>query len=339
MASNLQTLSRRLHALCPFVPVLVCQQFVQWRYREILDKYGKAWSFQTQRGNWSIGAPYVGTGVVSPGGNTVTGVTGVTLPGDRHTIVGMQCYFNNMAPVYDIVDNLSPSSFTVFPAWGGWSASANQTQSFMISNSFFTPSASQQFERFISFVDPIYSKQMRTNRRIEWIDKIDKMRTSVGTTLAWAARGANADYIAALPAGVTDMFGQTNASTPVPRWEPWPRQVAPYVWYYSYKSRLSELVNPTDTPAGFVNDQVIIEGALADACAYPGTPSLPNPQANPVLAQTHNRRFQELLTDARLIDKSVAQGDATDIDDMISLPWMEPESDRYSMTHVMEQGS
>lgn len=338
MPSDLLTLARRLRTLCPYVPVLVCQNFIQWRYRELLDKYGRAWSFQTQRGVWTIGQALAGTGTVSPGGNTVTGVTGVTLPGDRHKIVGMQCYFNNMAPVYDVIDNPTSTSFTIFPAWGGWSSGTNQTQSFVLMNSYFTPTASQKLERFIAFVDPIYNVQMPTNMRIERINNLDPMRTAVGLTLAWAGLGFNNDYVAALPNGVTDQFGQNNASTPVPRWEGFPRQIAPYTWYYSFKSRLGDLTQPENTAAGFINDQVLIEGGLADACRYPGTPELPNPQFNPVLAQQHEGRYRDLLQDARLIDKSVAQGDTTAADDYCTLGWMPSiENFRFSLTHVETQ--
>ena len=227
------------------------------------------------------------------------------LPGNRTTIVGRQAIFQGIAPFYDIIDNSTANSFQTVNPWG----LPTQVVSFEISNVYFTPdSLHSDFERLITWVDPPFGVQYPFTFTFEEINNIDAQRSGTGTPFLLADSGWNSAYLAALPAGVTDSFGQTNQSQPVPRKELYPRQQQVYQYPYRYKRRVKDLVNPNDMPQGLLagRGDILVEGALADLSLWPGTANYQrNP--NPVAFNVHQKRFDILMQELYNKDQSQMQ--------------------------------
>jgi len=310
MADTFAEMWRRLRLYAGSLPAPVGQGFIRNRYRQILDYPPGGWSFQYARSQFIVRAAISGLADLTEYSNILT-VPAANLPGDDSTIIGRQILFQGRAPVYTIVGNPDASTIKIDSGYGGITASGIN---FDIADMYFVPPA--DFERLITIADPPNNWQLPFDIHTEELNNMDPQRSSVGLPWLLADIGWDQQYIAALGnkadgSPVVDIYGRTRYSAPRPLKEMWPRKMTNYVFPYLYLRRVPDLVLPGDTPAGFVRGDVIFEGALADLSAWPGTPEVPNPKANPVWYNIHEKKFREELTAIELIDRSVMERDLT----------------------------
>jgi hypothetical protein len=333
MADHFIDLWRRLKQRCPSLPVPECQKIIRDRYRQILDH--TTWSFQYGRGQFITNKEIAGTCTVVHNSPNVS-ATSAALPGDSTTIVGRQIIFNGQQPIYSIIDNTDASSLVMDQAYGGASGSS---VSFEISNIYFTPeSRCSDFERLIAIVDPPNNWQLPFNVHIEELNDIDPQRSSVGTPWMFADMGWNNQYLSQLGTGIVDQFGYSSTSDALPQKEMWPRPISDYVYPYVYLRRITDLSDPNSKPLGFIRGDVILEGALADAAGYPGTVEVPNPMANPVYMNMHTKKYENMLHDMIIRDRSVMERDLSVARSYLSLPYPPmwyPYSARFRQNHVL----
>ncbi len=334
MADTLLQMAKKLRAIYAAVPYLSCQEYIKNAYAWSLDWSSDGWSFQFGRGQFIVNQSVLGTASVTQNSTliTATAVSQGTIPGDNSTLVGRQVLFAGMSPIYSIIDNPTTTTFDIDQPYGNITKAAIN---FEISNIYFTPPA--DYERLIAIVDPPNNWQLPFDIHVEELNNEDPQRSSTGTPWLLADVTWNSQYLALLPAGITDSFGQTNASASRPLKEIWPRQQAAYVYPFVYKRRLS-ISNPTvDQPAGFMRPDIIIEKAKADCCAYPGTSLVPNLAYNMINSQNHWARAEKMLQDFRLIDASIAERSLDWVGTYTKMKW-NPMSARFTQQHVMTPG-
>lgn len=310
-----QELWRRLKLYCPSLPVPLCQKFINDAYRRILDYCDDAWSFQYGHGQFICNQSIYGTATATRLSNsvTVTALSQGSIPGDNTTIVGRQVLFSGQAPIYSVTSNPDATTFTMDQPYG----LATGSVSFEITNVYFTPEYTRSdFERLVAIVDPPNNWQLPFDIHFEELDNMDPQRSSTGSPWLLADVGWNYQYLSSLGVDssgnlIVDSFGNTKNSSGLPRKEFWPRMTSAYVFPYIYKRRISDMTNPTDKPLGFIRGDVIFEAALASASLWPGTATVRNPMLNPINASTHERRFQTMLHQMRVIDASVIERELT----------------------------
>lgn len=314
-------------------PASLCRKWIQDRYTRILDR--RMWSFQWGKGVWQVGIVMGGTLVsqiaatasITMGSNAVTFTAGI-LPSSGTQLVGWQLKIGGQMPYYNIVNQ----SATTLTLDGPVVEVTNSAASVQILQAYFM-SEKDDFEKIIVIVDRVNQWQFRLNVSQEEIDNIDAQRTFVSPPEWTSGLGFNADYLALLPAGVTDYYGQTNASDPQPLLEMWPQAATPQPYPYIYQKRMPELVSDDDVLPGFIRSTVLQEGALADLSLWPGTEAVKNPVFNPVLANVHERKFEDLVVDMIFRDEKVTQRTLKWLGQYNNLPFG-PMSARYWQSHV-----
>ena len=145
--------------------------------------------------------------------------------------------------------------------------------------------------------------------------------------------GFNDQYLAALPNGVVDYYGQTNASRSQPYFETWPRGAIVQPYPYVYKRRTPTLQDGSPLP-GFLRGRVLYEGALADLCGWPGTATMPNPAYNPVSKNMHEKQYEDYVLDMIFRDEQVTQRTLRWAGSYANMGFAEFESAKYFQNHV-----
>lgn len=319
------TLWRRLRASAKEgIPMTMAMAFINDAYRRVVDSF--TWSFQYGLGRFLAPAAINGTASVTFKSTNVTLSAGIT-PGDHTTIVGRQALFNSRAPIYNVVDNGAANTLVLDKPY----AEASGSVAVEIVNAYFTPENSD-FESLITMVDPVQGYQFRKAVNQAELNNRDPQRTSVNQPELWSPLAYNSDYLRALPSGVQDALGYTNASAALPWYEVWPRPTSQGVYPYAYKRLIPDLTNPTDRVVGVIRGNVLLEAAKAAACLEPGTPALPNPMYNPVNHNIHEKRFRDMLDDMILRDKNVIERDLTWLGTMTNLPVY---TARFVQTHLL----
>jgi len=148
--------------------------------------------------------------------------------------------------------------------------------------------------------------------------KDDGTYTTGVTTTATAQElqdGVNVFWPAAVVYVVNDVFviRTTAGSNPgSPRYEIWPHQKAQYVYPFLYWKRAVDLSEPGATLPRFINGDMLLEVALADAARWPGpSADKPNPYYRLELADRHERTAEFLIMQAERNDEEVFMADVT----------------------------
>jgi len=105
----------------------------------------------------------------------------------------------------------------------------------------------------------------------------------------------------------------------IPMYELWPYQLSQRVYPFLYTKVPPDLNDQTPNLPPYIHGDIIIKGALADLCRWKGTDDQPNPQFNPVLADSYEREFQAKTAEMEVVDNEVMQLDLR-YADWISLP-------------------
>ena len=75
-----------------------------------------------------------------------------------------------------------------------------------------------------------------------------------------------------------------------------------------------------------------MEGALAELAVWPGLTGSPNMYFNPLVHQTHEARFQDVLQKYEREDQEISQTDVTNADSGLNFP---PIDARYFQEHAL----
>lgn len=309
------------------VPITQARTWVKHRFEQILDR--RMWSFQWGMGCWQVGQAIFSNVSVIQRSNVVTFPPGV-LPASSTLIAGWNLILNWGTPYYLITSLASPTTLIVYPAVVEPSSSSIPAVCVMC----YFMSEQPDFERMIAIVDRSNNWQLRWNVTMEEMDNDDPQRSTVSPPTRGVSLGFNDQYLAALPDGVTDYYNQTNQSQSQPYFETWPRGPILQPYPYVYKRRTPTFNNDGDPLPGFLRGRVLFEGAVADLCSWPGTPTSPNPAANPVYANMHERRFEDYLNDMIMRDEQVTQRTLRWAASYQNLGFAELESARFRQSHV-----
>ncbi|HUX16324.1 MAG TPA: hypothetical protein VMW52_07605, partial [Phycisphaerae bacterium] len=300
MAETFVQIWRQVKMYCHVAPPTLCRLWVKNRFEQVLDR--RMWSFQWGTGCWNVKDPITGSATITQG-STQVDFPGGELPGDGTSIVGRQLVLNGQTPYYTITKNDSATQLFVDQAIV--EPDAIDVDAEIVMAHFM--SEKSDFEKLISIVDRLNGWQFRRNVSLEEMNNVDAERSSVGPPMWLVPYGFNDAYLAQLPAGVVDMYGQTVGSTPQPYMEAWPRATGARPYPYAYKRRTGDLLSDGDTLPGFMRGRVLLEGALSDLCSWPGTEVVRNPKYNPVSANVHEKHFEDGLLDMMFRDEQVTQ--------------------------------
>jgi hypothetical protein len=225
------------------------------------------------------------------------------LYGDRTTIVGRQALFAGQAPIYSIVDNDTATEFTLDQGYSGTTGIV----SFEITSVYWTAS-DPNLKRLMCLTDPPNGCQLPTSFNFEELNNIDAQRSQSGTPYLLADVDINAAYLALLPDGVTDSYGQSNTSQPVVRKELYPRQQANYAYSYFYEKWIPDLTPANPNPISYFarRGDVIKKRAMAELVMWEG-PQILGRKANPVAHNIHMADFYRLAQDLQMTDQSIMQ--------------------------------
>ena len=247
----------------------------------------------------------------------VTALGNGTLPGIASIIAGRQAMFGGQAPIYSIVDNPSATSFTLDQAYGG----VTGLTSFEITNIYWTPT-DPNLERLMCLTDPPNGVQLPTSFTFEELNNIDPQRSQAGTPYLLADVDMNTAYLAQLPNGVTDSFGQTNASQAVLRKEFYPRNQSNYNYPYFYKRWVPDLTPANPNPIAYLSRRgdIVVTRAMAALAMWEG-PEVLGKKANPVAHNIYMAEFRQMAQDLQIKDQSMFQRSYTTILQMTRLPF------------------
>ncbi len=312
-------------------PATLARQWVANRYTQILDR--RMWSFQWGQGCWAIKTPIFANVSVTQFSNVVTFPAGV-LPSDSSLIAGWTMVLIGQVPYYLVTSLQDPTHVTVYPPI----QQATNSSLAAVTLLCYFMSEQPDFERMIAIVDQENNWQLRQNVTIEEMDNDDPQRETISPPTRMVPMGFNDQYLAQLPDGVTDYFNQTNASDPQPYFETWPRGPIVQPYPYVYKRKTPTLFSDGDPLPGFLRGHVLYEGALADLCGWPGTATDPNPNANPVYTNMHERKFEDLLNDMIMRDEQVTQRTLRNNASYANMGYAEFESARFWQSHVDASG-
>ncbi len=297
---TLQQMARQIQAYCGSVPYTLAQRWIIDRYRSITENI--LWSFKIAPGTFYTPAMYnTGNVIMTSGSATVTGV-GTTWTA---SMTGMQFIIQGFVFTFTYV---SATSGTISDIWYGASTTGSVYQ---LIQAYITPTPTD-FLAWISVIDPALGWRIRTGYTAFELDTIDPRRSATGTPTLLASRAYN--------------------SAVVPTYELWPYSTALKQYTYLYEKRVTDLVNPNDTPPAIIRSDILVKGALADLSRWPGTKEDPNPFFDPYFNQYKNRdaEFREQMETIYVSDQNIYQ---TDLDYYTSLPYA-PISSAFMQNHT-----
>jgi hypothetical protein len=242
-------MSRSLLLYAPSLPILLAQQFIRDRYRRILEI--RPWSALRAESEFLIyAAKTAGSVAVVRGSDQVVG----TLTAFTLTDIGRQFKASAGSPIYTITNVVVISqTLTLDRVFGGDSA---VSASYYVFDGYVTPPS--DFMMFMVVTDPRNAWRLQHWVTQDELNRWDPQRTFFGTAYALIDR-------------------RFNSVTNTPQYELWPYNTTDRNYPYFYSKRGADLVNPTDIPVWPIRSDIIVYGALADLCLWPGTPDVPNP--------------------------------------------------------------
>lgn len=185
------------------------------------------------------------------------------------SLAGLQIRIGGNNPIYTItsVQTLSATggTLTIDIPWGGPGLQA--ANYFTVKQYYaFTPA----FSKLIKVLDTQQGVPLFINKSLVDLDWIDPQRTSTGppTDMVPYGKDANGNVV----------------------WELWPSQTSAYPLYYQVYQQWPTLVAETDQPPPFIDPNIWVWGALADALRYKA--SSDDPYHNPKLADHYEERYR-----------------------------------------------
>lgn len=304
MADTFEQVYRELLLYAPACPVPLAEHWVRNRYRQVCE--GRQWSFLRAADQFLVADAYsTGTVTVTRSSTTVTG------SGTAWTTAmsGRQVKFSSTSPVYTITITASDElaqTLTLDKAFGGTTAAG---VSYQILQCYVT--APTNFLTFLSCVNVSNMWRLWVNFfTTEDLDRIDPIRTSSGQPY----------LVAAL----------RNTSAEVAQFELWPHPTSQAQYPFTYIKRVTDFASGTTLPT-LIRGDILLKGALADLCKWPGSGDSKNPMFRMDLALQFEKEFIAMVAEAWKQDNEIYQ---TDLSYTSALP-MAPLSASFAQSHAL----
>jgi hypothetical protein len=247
---------KALRLWAPDLPIFLAKQLIRDRYRRVAER--RIWSGLRGEAEFILNdAKTAGTVTMTRDSASVTG-SGTDF---QASDVGRQFQVGNRAPVYTVSAVGSTTDLTLDRVWGDETVGAGL--SYRILDAYVTCPA--DFKSFIVVYDPKQNWRLRHNVTQEDIARLDPARTSAGTP--WAV--------------VDRRFSTLTATLGRPQYELWPYTTSERNYPYYYQKQVADLTDDSDIPEIPVRGDVLVRGALADVCRWPGSTERPNPMYEP----------------------------------------------------------
>lgn len=289
MLDTFSSISSSLLARCPVADLLLSRQWVSHTFRRIMER--RRWSSLTKYGQFIFPQVYnTGTVTVTQNSTTVTGVgTAFTA-----AMVGLQFRPTATVPIYTINSvNVGAQTLTLdFP----YGAATQTTLGFEIFSAY--PIVPTDFHSFITAVDPANNWRLWINMLSQAdLDAIDPRRSYAGSYpyLILFHDYASPDLMTAL----------NLSGPPLPRMEVWPHVKVNKVVPFMYETRWTDLEDANASLPRYIRGDVLLEGALAQAAAWPGPEGRPNPMFNLNLSIYHKTEFERMVNELERQDDEI----------------------------------
>lgn len=267
----------RLHA--PEAPALLAQNWVLTAYRHLCER--RPWSWLRAESEFLTNAQKTGTATATRSSLTVQGVTMTFAATD----VGRQFRTSTNSPLYSIAAvDVGLNQATLDRVYGGTTG----TYASFILDAYITMPT--DFGRFIVVIDTVNGWRLHIWDTDEELNARDPQRSSTGTPFALASR-----RVSTLTATIRRA-----------QYELWPFQTSArnYPFYYI---RRPEKFAPNDALPFLLQDRgdILMLGALAECCDWPGTAERRNPYYNQVLARMKRDQFNHEIDQLEVRDEEV----------------------------------
>lgn len=266
---------RTVRLYAPAAPTMLCREWVNVAYK--LLTRSRSWGFLRAELRLTISASRSLTVGVTLGSATVTSA-GLFLAADQGRQFAVGSY-----PVYTVQTFTDVNTLVLDRAYGETTAPAASAKVF---DAYATMPA--DFGSFRLIVDPYNQRRLAYWIHEDQLNLLDPTRFSSDTGPRVLASRAPSTY--------TPTLGRI-------QYEYWPQPTAARSYPALYNLQADSLVDG-DTLTGVLADsgQILIDGALAQAARWPGTPDLKNPYFNADLARSHDASFREGIQKLSLKD-------------------------------------
>lgn len=283
---NFGQLWKRLLVYAPEVPLPLAQEFINTAYSRALA-YG-SWSGLRKETEFIFPGPYT-TGTVT----TVQESAAVSGSGTTWTTAmeGRQ-FFIAAGAAYTIEAVTGTTSLTLDRPYGGASLAG---QAYTIQKVLVTAPSDMLALRSVRDLENNW--KLRLDFKQEQIDAFDAQRTSTGTP--W--------MLATAPPSTAGLI----------RYELWPRLGAAKTYSVRYLRKPALLAVATDTPIFPISArrELLINGALAELCKWPGSSANKNPFFGIQQHQIYEQSFMTELKICQREDQEIYQTDIEYADD------------------------
>ena len=277
-ANSFLEITRSLRLYVPQLPIPLAEQFIRDRYRRILER--RDWSALRREAEFQLNAENsIGTVSIVRGQNTAQGLNTAFAATD----VGRQFKVGTGSPIYTITAvNVNTQTLTVDRPIGVLTGTG---LTYRIIDAYVTPPT--DFLRFVTVSDPLMGWQLRHWITSDELNRMDPQRNFFGQPYLLADR----------------MFASGGV---LPQYEAWPYTTAARTLYYTYIQRGSDLINDTDIPVWPLRSDVLVAGALADVCRWPGTADEPNPYfQRPEYWKAYEGEFEDKMIELERRDEEI----------------------------------
>ena len=200
------------------------------------------------------------------------------------SLTGLQLRTNSINPTYTVNAVTSTTNLVMDNAWSQVTATGNSYQIYRMYTSF-----GGSVKDLVAVIDPFQQIPLRLNVSQEELNRDDPNRTSTNSPVWVSSLG---------PSASGNML-----------WEIWPAPTTAYQLAVLYHKQASEMRLPSDTPPPFLNPNILIMGALADAfrTPCPRPPDFKDPFFSMENADRYETRFEQAVVDAMCSDEALYQ--------------------------------
>jgi hypothetical protein len=271
-------MARSLRLFVPQLDIFTAQAFVRDRYRRLLDRRG--WSALRSEGEFLLNtAKTAGTVAVTRSSDQVVGTATAFDLSD----IGRQFKGGVGSPIYTIQAVDIPSqTLTLDRVFG---ATTLATSTYRVFDAY--RDAPPDFLKFIAITDPTMGYRLKWWVTQEQLLRWDPQHNFTGT-----------------PYAVIDR--RFSSTTGAPQFEIWPYCTTERNLPFFYIQRGADLINDADIPIWPIRSDVIVAGAKADLCRWPGTKELPNLMFGKMdIYRSFEAEFEDMMVDLERQDEEI----------------------------------
>lgn len=277
MANSFLEMSRSLRLHVPQLDEFLAQQFIRDRYRMILER--RTWAGLRAENEFLI-QPSKTDGTVAVT-NNLASVVG-TSTSFASSDIGRTFKGGVGTPIYTIT-NVVGQTLTLDRVFGGVTLPAS---TYTVFDGYVTMPA--DFKQMIVIVDPTSGYKLRHWVTQDQLLRWDPQRNFFGLPYALVNRRFNTSGLI--------------------QYELWPYCSSQRNLPFYYYKEGADLVNDSDTPIWPIRSDVIVTGALADLCRWPGTMGNPNPMFGHMdVYKSYEMQFEDKLVDVERQDEEIYQ--------------------------------